>query len=922
MSDVFDPLLTCDADVVGSDATGSDAALNNDSMHDDMDVDVTGENTHSPRRSSSPQSPASALSSFLSMIEYATKPVLIDIAKRHNVQLPLRSNVETLRTLVVSHLSSGECAESEADACMQLVSTFHIQSDVSYMLTKYSFQIQILSSITSLVRSRPLQRILSCLHVSFESAMSFTKLRSELRKLITRLKNGKRSEDARNKVIAQDEQLRQEERQKIQENWPQLVPNTLKKKIVRLFHEKTSSEALATFTCASCSSLTLNIERKKMLLSDINIDLLKPSSNLPSQMPMPGRKEMSLASCMVNPHGIEQDENGHPQLQLCKTCHSSLHLGKTPPLSLANGTYLGPVPSELLDLTPIEEAMIARCRAKCWIVQLKEESQTVVMPETQRGVCGHIIIYPQRPSEIARVLPPSINDLLTPICVLFVGANPPTLEWLREKAKPLCVRREKVRNALKWLKENNPLYIDIEINNDLLDTLDENHILPYHIEHIVPSNTVETLVSRYDEDANFDTELVPPDISVNNNEIQFQNVVITDIDGHAPPHELRAAALRHVKQGGGYIQIPHDPTPVNEFCNPSLFPMIYPTLFPYGVGGFEDKTHCRIPISMKRHVKHLCSLADRRFQEHYSFMFTAFNILQRRAVLLHTSLKVRKANFSSIASDFASVSPETVHIITERISRGDSVTANTAEERKVLNLMKQVNVVTSNVPGTSASRVTMRNEIRGLMIEKGMPSFFITINPADVYNPIVKFLGGGDINLNDILPEQVPNYREQAILIAKNPFIAAKFFNLYMKAFISAILGYDPNEKNNEGGILGLVKAYYGCVEAQGRGTLHCHMMIWLEGGLNPNEIKERVIDKEDIEFRDRLIQFLDDSISNCIPDDPDQNISIPSSRHHPCSVRGPSYTASEEDNAKLQQKDLHFLAKKMSVSSAFKNLF
>jgi hypothetical protein len=78
MSDVSDPLLTCDADVVGS-----GAALNNHSMHVDMDVDVTGENTHSPRRLSSPQSPTSALSGFFSMIEYATKPVLIDIAKRH-----------------------------------------------------------------------------------------------------------------------------------------------------------------------------------------------------------------------------------------------------------------------------------------------------------------------------------------------------------------------------------------------------------------------------------------------------------------------------------------------------------------------------------------------------------------------------------------------------------------------------------------------------------------------------------------------------------------------------------------------------------------------------------------------------------------------------------------------------------------------
>ena len=109
-------------------------------------------------------------------------------------------------------------------------------------------------------------------------------------------------------------------------------------------------------------------------------------------------------------------------------------------------------------------------------------------------------------------------------------------------------------------------------------------------------------------------------------ELPFQKIVIADVDGHVPANELRAAALRHVKGGGGYIQIPHDPTPVNKFFNPDLFPMIYPTLFLYGVGGFEDKTR-KVPISMKRQVKHLCSLSDKQFQEHYSFLFTVFNIL-------------------------------------------------------------------------------------------------------------------------------------------------------------------------------------------------------------------------------------------------------------------------------------------------------
>jgi hypothetical protein len=59
-----------------------------------------------------------------------------------------------------------------------------------------------------------------------------------------------------------------------------------------------------------------------------------------------------------------------------------------------------------------------------------------------------------------------------------------------------------------------------------------------------------------------------------------------------------------------------------------------------------------------------------------------------------------------------------------------------------------------------------------------------------------------------------------------------------MKAFIHTLLGSNANQENSEGGIFRVVKGYYGCVEAQGRGSLHCHMLIWLEGGLNPDEIK------------------------------------------------------------------------------------
>ncbi|KAH7931395.1 hypothetical protein BV22DRAFT_977647, partial [Leucogyrophana mollusca] len=132
-----------------------------------------------------------------------------------------------------------------------------------------------------------------------------------------------------------------------------------------------------------------------------------------------------------------------------------------------------------------------------------------------------------------------------------------------------------------------------------------------------------------------------------------------------------------------------------------------------------------------------------------------------------------------------------------------------------------------------------------------------------------------------------------------------------MKSFISALLGFDPKREDNEGGVLGVVKAHYGCVEAQGRGTLHCHMLVWVEGGLDPNEIKQRIVDNGDQEFRDRLLAYLDDSISNCIPNDPNpgQSEDVPASRFHPCSVRGVDKMLSGEAMRRAREKDLHHLA-------------
>ena len=155
VSDISVP-LSSDSGVIGSGAT----LLNNNDL--DIDVEISGS---SDRRHVSPSrslthgmnSPATALNSLLSMIEYANKPVLINLATQHNVQLPSEYNIDELRTLIASHLSGGDCIDSKGEDCMQLVTSFCNKSDAPCVFTKLSFQIQILSSILHLIRLRPLR---------------------------------------------------------------------------------------------------------------------------------------------------------------------------------------------------------------------------------------------------------------------------------------------------------------------------------------------------------------------------------------------------------------------------------------------------------------------------------------------------------------------------------------------------------------------------------------------------------------------------------------------------------------------------------------------------------------------------------------------------------------------------------------------
>jgi len=50
------------------------------------------------------------------------------------------------------------------------------------------------------------------------------------------------------------------------------------------------------------------------------------------------------------------------------------------------------------------------------------------------------------------------------------------------------------------------------------------------------------------------------------------------------------------------------------------------------------------------------------------------------------------------------------------------------------------------IEGSNYYRKTLKKNIMALMIENGMPSLFITINPSDICNPIVSNFAGKEVD--------------------------------------------------------------------------------------------------------------------------------------------------------------------------------
>ncbi|KAI0640827.1 hypothetical protein C8Q79DRAFT_889026, partial [Trametes meyenii] len=219
----------------------------------------------------------------------------------------------------------------------------------------------------------------------------------------------------------------------------------------------------------------------------------------------------------------------------------------------------------------------------------------------------NVVVFGQPVDRLYTVLPPPRKDIQDCLAILFVGAAKPSDEDI--KCTPFLVRRDVVARviacALLWLQRNNDLYSDIQISETNLASYDDGHS-PVGIVYRPHGNpTPPESLAVYE---------ALSDRSVREGDISFVVHALHAPDLSRMTYEAKVAlAVRHFESGNGVLAYGHESQPQSIYHNTELFPRMFPWLFPYGVGGFENKG---ISTRLHRadHIRTLLSYPDRRFQ--------------------------------------------------------------------------------------------------------------------------------------------------------------------------------------------------------------------------------------------------------------------------------------------------------------------
>jgi len=517
--------------------------------------------------------------------------------------------------------------------------------------------------------------------------------------------------------------------------------------------------------------------------------------------------------------GVLRDNN-----RICKTCVQEVRNKKAPSRALVNGYYCGKVPEQISILNTIEISMVALVNPTTKIELIKGGMHSTV----------NSLSYTNDVVDIAKKLPNLKGQAI-----------------LRDRSAHTHYFNPKaVREALLWLKANNSLYYDVDLefpeewsitgdapidattlafdcdsvqpiiesgqmDSELIENVQNSTnsgaVAPVH-SYIVNFNQAASMMSVLQEIAgNSGNSVVDVlDTGIGQNGSVQLDVNVPRQDGARASNVGGVNALHRsrvvVERRDGEKVEPHK---VRNFDA-----MAFPQLYPYGEGADHNLDSTYICHRLK------CGGSYRRFSENLTWLFT------------HYGYDVRKKNggISALSGKIISEKDEITKSDADNLRDFLSNAGNTdvAKLARIRQLMTYVAPFAKSIPGSQVYMQQERNKMRS-MVNSPLTCtdahwrWFFTAAQSDMFSPIIfDNLVAPSVNYSNSRSNAADALLkdERVRMVRQNPVIPVRLWSLQQDAFFEHIINGVAKPLGGE------VVDWTEKDEFQGKGTSHSHYML------------------------------------------------------------------------------------------------
>jgi len=512
-------------------------------------------------------------------------------------------------------------------------------------------------------------------------------------------------------------------------------------------------------------SFTSNVAKiRNVFYDDINIKKLESCIVCGELLFKNKGKQLFLSPSTSKLHQLIFEKTQTQIAVCCNKCCQRIQKHTIPEASFLNKTEVGKVPSCLKVLNFMEKRFISQIHAFMTIVSLPSGSQY--------AQDGMVINFPIDLCQLHKKLP--CNPYINTIAITMPGKKKSKIKGNHSDQVTDLVSKKRIIQSLLWLKANNELYHDINIDfpKQTINAGDSQCVGSspsegncYHDDSFSCAlpNSVSFVPCSY----------VPPNISIND----YMNCSI---------NEVPVVNLPRIQS-----------QPINVFNHPKAEEMCFPWLFPYGVNGLKEERETK--LSVLSYFKSRIMSADSRWRKDLSYLFWAVNVFEQHKLQEQISIAVRMKSSNSA-----------INLSTLKAADLKNQSSNVVINDNSYSFIKSIR-------GTAAYWKNTLFDLLAKFRTLGPPTWFLTLSADDHHwADLINFV---KLDYSD---EEL-SHMSNIDLVRSNPVLVAQHFVHRWKSFFKNVI------KNTKLNPLGEVTDYFARVEFQSRGSPHLHIFLWIK---------------------------------------------------------------------------------------------